>query len=156
MSAAKEKKVPGIVKFLIFVAIVALFYFFGWPFVKGWLDKRSYETANTNAQDIYNLATSYATYHRAPKNVSAEKITSFNGSKDSADSVQKYINVTVDAGLDGTYYSLKVDAEGKVVEVFWSKTNDGSDIIGSYPTPMDPDNPKYLSLKTCVDIEEST
>lgn len=155
MSAAKEKKVPGIVKFLIFVAIIALLYFFAWPFAKEMLDERAYETANENAEVVYNHAVSYV--EGKTKNIeslSGEKIFVFNGSKESAESLSKYINVSASTDIDGTYYSVLIGLDNKVERVFWSKTNSGDDIIGAYPNPISYDRPEFISLADCVDLEK--
>lgn len=154
---AKEKKIPGIVKFLIFVAIVALLYLFVWPKAKVWLDSRSYRTANANAKTIYEETVAYfeqAGTNRA-ESISCEKIISFNGKKEEADKLTKYINITAGADIDNTYYSVLIGADKTVKRVFWSKTNKGDDIIGAYPDPISAENPEYLSLADCVKLEGS-
>ena len=153
-STAKEKKIPGIVKFLIFVAIVAALYFFAWPKVKPLFDAKKYDTANDNAKSIYDSVLIYQAARKATQdsvtNVSCEKILAGSGKKSTAQNVVVYVNSAVDGKLDGSYFSIQVDAAGEIKRVFWSETNKGDDIIGAYPDPFDADDPESRVLKNCV------
>ncbi|MGN0605070.1 MAG: type II secretion system protein [Oscillospiraceae bacterium] len=140
-----KKKLKGftLVELIVVIAIIGVLAAILVPSMMGYVKKSKYATANTNAKEIYNNLTSYATQMYVSKGITGgfpNVTVNKQYLRDTYASMPEEQRKAMSVDLEG-YFGVVYDKDGYPAKTAWAKSGNDNEVVGRYPNPSSLEEP---------------